>query len=275
MRSTGLVSRCLGLESTARVLLVPLVLAACNAEKPREPSARVSPPNVTGPSSVEGQPADSFEKLSSAAFSRWAALYYLRKEVNAERAAWPTDEEPELDFRKAEGNAIIVHHESGKHENPFEVLTKGAAFKLFHIEDDPYRLAYSAGDLSAKPEDKAKYRADQYKPALEQILRAKYAVFIVGKVKQPEVFAGSFTPGKLEGVGVLYEIESKKLLGGFPLAASSSHEVRTRTGDYANQEHDAVLHDFENNARAALWTAIKARFPSVKLPTIVYLDSKE
>ena len=35
------------------------------------------------------------------------------------------------------------------------------------------------------------------------------------------------------------------------------------------------MHDFENNARAALWKAMKARFPSAKQPAIAYLNSKE
>ena len=97
------------------------------------------------------------------------------------------------------------------------------------------------------------------------------------KVEEPkvDVVVKSFTPGKLEGAGVLYEIESKKLLGGFPLEARNSAKVTTRTGGYTGQELDALMHDFENNAREALWKALKARFPSAKLPTIVYLDSKE
>ena len=127
-----------------------------------------------------------------------------------------------------------------------------------------------------KGEDKAKYRTDKYKPALEQMQRAKYALFIVGKVQEPKFYLGkSFTPGKLEAAGVLYEIESKKPLGGFPLEASNSDKVSTRTGNYQGQEADALMHDFETNARAALGRALKARFPSAKQPTIAYLNSKE
>lgn len=151
-------------------------------------------------------------------------------------------------------------------------------FKLFHLEDDPYRLTPRARGIGVeKGEDKSKYRSDKYKPALEQMQRAKYALFIVGKVREPKIDLGgkSFEPGKLEGAGVLYEIESKRLLGGFPLEASNSDKVTTRTGGYRGQELAALMHDFENNARAALWKALKTRFPSAKLPTVVYLDSKE
>ena len=52
-------------------------------------------------------------------------------------------------------------------------------------------------------------------------------------------------------------------------------KITTRTGNYTGEELDTVLHDFENNAREALWKGLKTRFPSAKLPTIVYLDSKE
>jgi hypothetical protein len=144
------------------------------------------------------------------------------------------------------------------------------------LQDDPYRLALRARGISLdKGEDKAKYRSDEYKPALEQMQRAKYALFIVGKVQEPNYYLGnSFTPGKLEGAGVLYEIESKKLLGGFPLEARSSDKIGTRTGNYQGQELDALMFDFENNARAALWKAMKVRFPSARQPTIAYLNLK-
>jgi hypothetical protein len=250
-----------------------IVVAGCKGEEPQKPA----PPSVAAAAVVEAKKSDPLEDLASAAFSKWAALYYLRKEVSLDRAAWPS-EEPELDFRKETGNAIVVHHESGRHDNPLEVLTRGAAFKLFHLEDDPYRLAQAAGSFTAKPEEKAKYRVDRYKPALEHMVRAKYAVYVVAKVQQPQVDSPStrsFSPGKLEGAGVLYEIESKKLLGGFLLEARSSDKVNVRSGAYTGQGHDSVLHDFENNAREALWKALKARFPSARLPTIVYLDSKE
>jgi hypothetical protein len=223
--------------------------------------------------------ADPLEDLSFAALEKRVALNALRKEANPDRAQWPKSDVPGLDFTKATGNAIIVHHESGRHANPFATLTTtGAPFKLFHIEDDPYRLAPAARGIGLpKPEDKAKFRTDRYKPALEHIARAKYALFVVGKVEEPrvDVAVKSFTPGQLEGVALLYEIESKKLLGGFPIEARNSAKITTRTGGYTGQELDAVMHDFENNARAALWKGLKGRFPSAKLPTIVYLDSKE
>lgn len=259
------------------LVVVLLAVAGCRGEEPQKSASPGGPPAVAGASAVETAKPDPLEDLASAAFSKWATLYQLRKEVSLDRAAWP-NEEPELDFRKETGNAIVVHHESGRHENPLEVLTKGAAFKLFHLEDDPYRLAQAAGSFTSKPEEKAKYRADKYKPALEHIVRAKYAVYVVAKVQQPRVDSAatrSFSPGKLEGAGVLYEIESKKLLGGFPIEARNSDNVNVRTGGYTGQEHDSVLHDFESNAREALWKALQARFPSARLPTIVYLDSKE
>ena len=223
--------------------------------------------------------ADPLEDLSFAALEKRVALNALRKETNPDRAQWPKGDVPGLDFTKATGNAIIVHHESGQRANPFATLTtSGAPFKLFHLEDDPYRLALAARGIGlSKPEDKAKYRTEQYKPALAHIARAKYALFIVGKVEEPrvDVAVKSFSGGRLDGVAVLYEIEAKKLLGGFPIEARNSAKVTSRTGGYTGQELDAVMHDFENNARAAVWQGLKARFPSARLPTIVYLDSKE
>jgi len=229
--------------------------------------------------SADSKKTDSIEDLSFAALEKRVALNALRKEVNPDRGKWPKGDVPGLDFTKATGNAIIVHHESGRHSDPIVgTLTKAPPFKLFHVEDDPYRLTPLARGIGLdKPEDKAKYRTDKYKPALQQMARAKYVVFVVGKVEEPKVNAAtkSFTPGRLEGAGVLYEIESKKLLGGFAIEARNSTKISTRTGGYTGQELDAVMHDFENNSREALWKALKARFPSAKIPTIVYLDSKE
>ena len=252
-------------------LLMLLAVAACSAEESK---------NTTQPAAAVNAAPESRtpDPLEDAVRSKRGAVFFLRKEVNPDPMAWPKDEEPELDFGKERGNAIVVHAESGRHADPLEVLTRGAAFKLFHLEDDPYRLAFQAYGMLEKLEDPAKYRTAKYKPALEQLTRAKYVLFVVGKVEQPRVVsaaAKSFSPGKLEGAGVLYEIESKKLLGGFPIEARNSDNVNVRTGGYTGQEHDSVLHDFENNAREALWKALKARFPSARLPTIVYLDSKE
>ena len=225
-----------------------------------------------------GAAADPMEDLTSAALEKRMTLNAMRKEVVAEPAKWPKGDVPGLDFTKA-GNAIIVHPESGQHSDPIGgVLTGAPPFKLFHLKDDPYRLTpRSRGIGLEKGEDKSKYRSDDYKPALQQMQRAKYVLFIAGKVQEPKIDLGgkSFTPGKFDGAGVLYEIESKKLLGGFPLAAVNSDKVRTRTGNYTGQELDALMHDFEENARAALWKAMKTRFPSAKQPTIAYLNSKE
>jgi hypothetical protein len=220
--------------------------------------------------------ADPMEDLTLAALEKRMTLNAMRKEVVTEPAKWPKGDVPGLDFTKA-GNAIIVHPESGQLSNPLDAVTNAVPFKFFKLKDDPYRVTLRARGIGLdKGEDKAKYRSDEYKPALQQMQRAKYALFITGKVQEPKFYLGSsFTPGKFDGAGVLYEIESKKLLGGFPLEARNSDKVTTRTGSYTGQELDALMHDFENNARAALWKAMKVRFPSAKLPTIVYLNSKE
>lgn len=222
--------------------------------------------------------ADALEDLTSAALEKRQALGALRKQVMVDRAKWPKGDLPGLDFTKATGNAIIVHTESGRLKDPLSSLTGAVPFKLFHLEDDPYRLALSARGIGlATGEDKAKYHTAQYKPALGHMVRAKYVLFVVGELDEPKVDVAvkRFTAGKLEGAGILYEIESKKLLGGFAIEARNSAKITTHTGNYSGQVLDAVMHDLENNARAELWKGLKTRFSSAKIPTIVYLDSKE
>ena len=247
-----------------RLILVLLAVTAC----------------AGGESSPAGaaNTAEPIEELTSAALEKRQTLSALRKQVIVDRAKWPKGDQPGLDFTKATGNAIIVHVESGRLKNPLSTLTGAIPFKLFHLEDDPYRLALAARGIGLnKEEDKAKYRTAEYRPALEQLVRGKYVLFVVGEVDEPQVnvAAKSFTAGKLEGAGVLYEIEPKKLLGGFAMEARNSATITTRTGGYTGKALDAVMHDFENNARTALWKGLKTRFPSAKIPTIVYLDSKE
>jgi hypothetical protein len=252
-------------------LFVLLALVACKAEEPQKGAGAAGKPAAAAAESGKPDP------LEDAVRGKRAAVFFLRKEVVADAAAWPKDKEPELDFGKQTGNAIVVHAESGRHADPLDSLTRGAAFKLFHIEDDPYRLAFRAYSFLNEPEEQAKYRTAEYKPALEQLIRAKYVLFVVGKVEQPQVaFAAtkSFTPGRLEAAAVLYEIESKKLLGGFPLEARNSDKVNA-AADSNTQAQEAVLRDFENNAREALWKGLKGRFPSAKVPAIAYLNSKE
>ena len=273
------------MHGSLALVLVLLLLAACKGEESekRDVSSQdvtksaASSPAIGG--ATDSRKPDPLEELSFAALEKRVALNELRKEVSVDRAGWPKDDVAELDFTKETGNAIIVHHESGRHSDPLGGAITGAPpFKLFHIEDDPYRLTTAARGIGLpKPEDKAKYRTDKYKPALEHMARAKYAVFVIGKVEEPrvDVAVKSFSAGSLEGAGLLYEIESRKLLGGFAFEATNSPKISTRTGNYTGQELDAVMHDFENNAREAFWKGLKRRFPSAKIPTIVYLDSKE
>ncbi len=222
--------------------------------------------------------ADLLEALTSAALEKRQTLGAQRKQVIVDRTKWPKNDLSGLDFTKATGNAIIVHTESGRLKDPLSTLTGAVPFKLFHLEDDPYRLAVAARGIGlAKGEDKAKYHTAQYRPTLEHMVRAKYVLFVVGELDEPRISAldKTFTGGKLEGAGVLYEIESKKLLGGFTIEARNSAKIITRIGGYSGQALDAAMHDLENNARGALWKGLKTRFPSAKIPTIVYLDSKE
>ena len=224
------------------------------------------------------KPAETIEDLTFAALEKRQTLSALRKQVKVDRAKWPKGDLSGLDLTKATGNAIIVHTESGRLKDPTTMLTGAVPFKLFHLEDDPYRLVIAARGIGlAKGEDKAKYHTAQYRPTLELMVRAKYVLFVVGELDEPRISAldKSFTGGKLEGAGMLYEIESKKLLGGFAIEAKNSTKVTTRTGGYTGQALDAVMHDFENNARAALWKGLKTRFPTAKIPTIVYLNSNE
>src|SRR5947207_3076863 len=119
------------------LVLVLLALAAAGASVQGGAASSPASPGVG-----ESKKSDPFEDLSFAALEKRVALNALRKQLSADRAGWPKGDVPGLDFTKATGNAIVVHLESGQHSNPIGgVITGAPAFKLFHVEDDPYRLA--------------------------------------------------------------------------------------------------------------------------------------
>ena len=96
-----------------RLFFVLLAVAACTGGESQAAAAKK---------------ADPLEDLSFAALEKRVALNALLKEATLDRAQWPKSDVPGLDFTKATGNAIIVHHESGQHANPFATLTNGRAF---------------------------------------------------------------------------------------------------------------------------------------------------
>ena len=105
--------------------------------------------------------ADPMEDLTFAALEKRMELNAMRKEVVVEPAKWPKTDVPGLDFTRS-GNAVIVHHESGQLSNPFDTVTGGVPFKLFHLQHDPYRVTPRARGIGLdKGEDKAKYRRDR------------------------------------------------------------------------------------------------------------------
>ncbi|MDQ3341869.1 MAG: hypothetical protein M4D80_42525, partial [Myxococcota bacterium] len=220
--------------------LVLLALVAC---KERPAPAPAQPP----------PPADAAlldEALRSKALEKKVALYGLRSEIKIEAessAPWPTDEVHDLDFRRT-GNAIIAYRETGL---PFVTASKARPFELLPLVDDPWNaVTYVREHADVK-----------LAPALEQMVRAKYVLFVMGNQDQPMMLGSSYTPAKLSATGLLYEIESKKLLGGLSFRATNTEGLTLkRDNDAAN--YDTLMSDFETNARTALWTSVKARFSS-------------
>ncbi|MDB4954122.1 MAG: hypothetical protein JWO36_1691 [Myxococcales bacterium] len=225
------------------------------------------------PAAPSGSAAAEADDPSSKAAEKWLAVNELRADskTKTDPAAWPKDDVPGLDFTKETGDAVIVYPEGRGGKDP---LTDAPRFKLMHIVDDAYRLAPLAVSTDAS---NAKYKAAAFRPALGQLARAKYALMVVADTELPKVdnVAKRFKSGELKGVAVLYEIESKKALGGFEVAATNSDKVLTYTGNYTGEELDAVMHDFEKAAIDSVTDGIKKRFPSAKVPPIIYLNSRE
>lgn len=81
----------------------------------------------------------------------------------------------------------------------------------------------------------------------------------------------TFAGGVVNGKGVLYELESQKLLGGIVFKGTNSAEIMVTKG--ATTSHaPKLVHDLEKNTREALRKAVLVRFPSAKLPNWTYYE---
>lgn len=247
-----------------KLAVLILVTVACSKASPGGERSSAAPAPT-----ANAVPHDVDEKAAE----RWLAVNDLRADAKTKTdpTTWPKDDPPALDFTKETGNAVIAYPEGRGGKDP---LTNAPRFKLMHIVDDAFRLAPL---VSSTDPANAKYNGAAYRPALGQMARAKYALMIVAEVALPSVDVGAkeLTPGVFKGVAVLYEIETKHVLGGFEFAARSSDKVLTHTGNYTGEELDAVMHDFEKASIDAVTAGIKKRFPMAKVPPIIYLSSNE
>ena len=245
--------------------LVLLALVACKtSDAPAPPPAPAPQPAPTPPGAERAveliDDATSFKALE-----KKVQLYELRRELRVEAEAstpWPTADVPGLDFTKS-GNAIVAYKETGM---PFVTISKARPFELLPLEDDPFRATSHVRGIGVRdgaPE--TEYRDVKYQPALEQMIRAKYVVFVMGNQDQPITAGDIFLPARLSATCLLYEIETKQLLGGVQITATNTAELKLKKGD-EDGNLERLMTDFEHNARTALWSALKARFPSVKTP---------
>jgi len=188
-------------------------------------------------------------------------------------ATWPKDDVADLDFTLETGNAVLVLRKTGGELD--EILVNAPKFQLFHAEDDPSLIARYANGIGLPEGDtKATYQDKRFAPALATAARAKYAMLLTTELTRPDLDMGNgkkFTPGAVKGRGVLYELESQKLLGGIEFIGTNSDEVMVVKGNTSDHPRKLV-HDLERNTREALRKAVIARFPSAKVPTWTYYE---
>ncbi len=185
-------------------------------------------------------------------------VYRAAQDAAQDRTTWPTAAVPGLDFARPSGNALVIHRDSRTGVDPVSGIP---GFQLFAINDDPFLLAQYVHGVGV---DKGMYRSANYLPQLELIGHATYVVLVFGDVTYPQLIGKEFTGGHFDGAAVIFELESKRLLGGVELAASNSDAVDP--GATGRDGMAAVMKDFQGNTRKALAMALQTRFPDAKLP---------
>jgi hypothetical protein len=244
-------------------LVLAALLIACKSERPVSSSPATTTPGDAAIPWTEDF-GNAVLNVRADVSKVMLAVRELRKQVEGERQfpEWPL---PPLDFTR-QGNAILANERSTARE----IITDAANFRIVHHDDDPYYLAMRADGMMSSDEEKAKYRAARYRPAIEQLTRAKVVVVVAGTLKSPVIgLAGRLEePARFDGMALVYEIATAKLLTGIPLAITGTTNVRLdKNATYYRQGDPAIL-ELEHLAREALWTELGKRSPSVKPASI-------
>lgn len=176
-------------------------------------------------------------------------------------SGWPTDEtHPSFDDGK-DGDAIVVMRDDLRdlHCIPY------VRARCTTIDFDPVRVALQMLDL-AQPEREAlnPSNARYYQKHLEQIDRARYALIVTAhEVQLPTTEgAASYEGGYVKGAALLYEIDSRRLRGGFEYFAENRWQV---TGSDRTIE-DKLQRDLEARFSEAIIEGIVRRFPDGTAP---------
>jgi hypothetical protein len=234
--------------------LVLLALVACKSSEP---------PPQPPPSPIQSDAALVDPVLAMRALEKKLVLYELLREVKveAEASTAPLDDVAGLDFTK-QGNTIVVYKATNM---PFVTVSKARRFEMFEFEDDVFEIASAVNGIGREDAGSpAQYAARKLEPALEQMVRSTYVVFLFAAQDQPLLQGSSYSPGTLTATGLLYEISTKQVRGRFQFSARNTELTLVGGNDASN--YDKLMDDLEQQARAALWAAIKQRFPSAKTP---------
>jgi hypothetical protein len=245
-----------------------LALVACK-DRPAPTPTPSQPPIVAADAAPQPAWSDEFARslldVRANVSKAWLAAKELRRETLEGERAFPTDPLPALDFTRASNNAIFT----GDTRLAREILVPHARFRIVHLDDDPWQIAMLADGMMSEEHEKTKYRA--YRRELEMLVRAKYVVIVLGEGKPAVSFDKKITtPAQFDGIALVYEIATTKLLAGIPLHASSK-TTRASSTDYYRGPDGAML-ELETIVRDQLYDGFEKRAASVKRETYVYMQ---
>lgn len=174
---------------------------------------------------------------------------------------WPKEGVDGLDFSDKTGNAIMVMHDdlgdlSKDKDLPVRIAT---------LDRDPFRVTQRVLGKILDGKVNAKDNPSFYEPLVQHLQRAKYALIVVTKTYDlPSIPIGStdkFRPGKIEAVGLLFEIDKPTLKGAFEFSATNSPELMAKEG----AEESKLRNNLSYQCGEALKAAISKRFPTAKV----------
>jgi hypothetical protein len=172
---------------------------------------------------------------------------------------WPAEAVDGLDFTEKTGNAIMVLH-----DDLIDIGRKAdVELRFATLEADPFRVTQRVLGLIQDGAVNAR-NTGLYEPLLQHLQRARYALIVVTtRVDLPETTLGNsrrFRPGRVDGVGLLFEIDKRALLGGFTFSATNSEKLLATKGEERSKLRKNLAYHFGE----ALKIGVEERFRGAK-----------
>ncbi len=186
------------------------------------------------------------------------AIGPLAEEQGWVNVGWPTEAQAP-NFSDEAGDAVVVMRDDIRdlHAPPYVPI------RCCKLDFDPVRVAIQMLGLSRPETGGLDGSPKFYARHLDQLARARYALVVcTHEIRLPQVDGSQFEAGRVDGAGLLYEISTRALRGGFEIHVENSWQLKgsDRTID------DKLRADLEAKFSLAVVRLIGDHFPAGRAP---------